>query len=258
MLYYLYERKYKPVHAKYYWHTDHKHRNLDFVRKNTTLPWYIQYMKSQLKDTHKGVSDFSNSNTNLPSKFLKEIAPSLCDVFDVRVTLIFRNPVRRSYSEISAWYRNMTDNENAVQEWKIRDPQKIEQWQLIKQRYPDSISFWKSKLNYPSYMLPDYVTSYNNWRSAFDKVYPIVMEEVWEDSSGLSNFIGCKIDKMHENIYFPERGTKRPESEGLRDQWNSDMQDLSQDDLQYGRKKLDWIYKNYKNQFNYIPTQWEK
>ena len=50
MLYYLYERMYKPVHANYYWHTEHKHRGMDFVRKNTTLSWYIEYMKSRIKE----------------------------------------------------------------------------------------------------------------------------------------------------------------------------------------------------------------
>ena len=84
------------------------------------------------------------------------------------------------------------------------------------------------------------------------------MEEVWEDPSGLSDFIGMTIDKMHDNVYFPERGTKRPEIEGLRDQWSSDMQDLSNDDLQYGRNKLAWVYNNFKSYFNYIPSQWEK
>ena len=258
MLYYLYERKYKPVHAKYYWHTDHKHRKLDFVRKNTTLPWYIEYTKSKIKDSHKGVSDFSNSNSDLPDYFLKEIAPALEKEFDVRVTIIWRNPVRRSYSQISAWYRNMTDNTNAFEEWKIRDPAKLAHWQMIKKQYPDSISFWKSKLDHPSHLVPDYVTNYKNWKSAFKKVYPVIMEEVWEDPSGLSDFIGMKIDKMHENVYFPERGTKRPEIEGLRDQWSSDMQDLSSDDLQYGRNKLAWVYNNFKSYFKYIPSQWER
>ena len=258
MLYYLYERKYKPVHARYYWHTEHKHRGLDFVRKNTTLPWYIQYMKSKLKDSHKGVSDFSNSNSDLPDYFLKEIAPALCEEFDVRVTMIWRHPVRRSYSQISAWYRNMTDNDNAFEGWKIRDPAKLAHWQMIKKQYPDSISFWKSKLDHPSHLVPDYVTNYKNWKSAFKKVYPVIMEEVWEDPSGLSDFIGMKIDKMHENVYFPERGTKRPEIEGLRDQWSSDMQDLSSDDLQYGRNKLAWVYNNFKSYFKYIPSQWER
>ena len=237
LLYYLYERQYKPVHANFYWHTLHKHRGLDFVRKNTTLEWYIEYIKSHIVKSHKGVSDFSNSNTDLPLYFLKQIAPVLEEEFDVRVTTIWRNPVRRSYSQMSAWYK--------------------EKWNDSYQKYPDSISYWRSQLDSPSYLLPDYVKVYNTWSSAFKKVYPVIMEEVWKDSSNLSKFIGHKIDKMHENVYYPERGTQRPEIEGLKDQWSSDLQDLTKEDLQYGRNKLDWIYRNYKDQFKRIPESWQ-
>ena len=80
------------------------------------------------------------------------------------------------------------------------------------------------------------------------------MEEVWEDPSGLSDFIGMKIEKMHDNVYFPERGTKRPEIEGLRDQWESDMQDLSENDLQYGRNKLAWLYNKFEKEFLFMFT----
>ena len=237
LLYYLYERQYKPVHANFYWHTLHKHRGLDFVRKNTTLEWYIEYIKSHIVKSHKGVSDFSNSNTDLPLYFLKQIAPVLEKEFDVRVTTIWRNPVRRSYSQMSAWYK--------------------EKWNDSYQKYPDSISYWRSQLDSPSYLLPDYVKVYNTWSSAFKKVYPVIMEDVWENPSGLSKFIGHKIKKMHANVYYPERGTQRPEIEGLKDQWSSDLRDLTEEDLQYGRNKLDWIYRNYKDQFKRIPESWQ-
>ena len=237
LLYYLYERQYKPVHANFYWHTLHKHRGLDFVRKNTTLDWYIEYIKSHIVKTHKGVSDFSNSNTDLPLYFLKQIAPVLEKEFDVRVTTIWRNPVRRSYSQMSAWYK--------------------EKWNDSYEKYPDSITYWKSQLDSPSHLLPDYVKVYNTWSSAFKKVYPVIMEEVWENPSDLSKFIGHKIEKMHANVYYPERGTQRPEIQGLKDQWSSDLQDLTEEDLQYGRNKLDWIYRNYKHQFKRIPESWQ-
>ena len=216
-------------------------------------------MKSKVVDSHKGVCDFSNSNGDLPDYFLKEIAPALEEEFDVRVTMIWRHPVRRSYSQISAWYKMSTENDKAYEGWKIRDPAKLAHWQMIKEQYPDSISFWKSKLDRPEpYLVPDYIKNLNNWKSAFKKVYPVIMEEVWEDPSGLSDFLGMKIDRMHDNVYFPERGTSRPEIEGLRDQWSSDMQDLSDNDLQYGRNKLSWVYNNFKSYFNYIPSQWER
>ena len=56
---------------------------------------------------------------------------------------------------------------------------------------------------------------------------------------------------MHDNEYYPERGTCRPEIPGLSDQWGSDLQDLSEDDLKYGREKLNWLYEEFKNEFGY-------
>ena len=238
VLYYLYEKKYKPVHANFYWHTVHKKRGLDFVLKNTTLQWYIDYIKSHLVDSHLGVSDFSNSNGDLPAYFLKQIAPVLEDNFDVRVTTIWRHPVRRSYSQMSAWY--------------------FKKWNDSHEIYPDSISYWRSQLDRPSHLLPDYVEVYKNWSSAFKKVYPVIMEEVWENPKPLSDFLGVKIEKMSENLYFPERGSNMPHIKGLEHQWQSDMQDLTEEDLQYGRNRLEWVYNNFKSYFNYIPESWEK
>ena len=238
VLYYLYEKNNKPVHANFYWHTVHKKRGLDFVIKNTTLQWYIDYIKSHIVDSHIGVSDFSNSNGDLPAYFLKQIAPVLEENFDVRVTTIWRHPVRRSYSQMSAWY--------------------FKKWNDGHEIYPDSISYWRSQLDSPSHLLPDYVEVYKNWSSAFKKVYPVIMEEVWENPKRLSDFLGVKIEKMSENLYFPERGSNMPQIEGLEHQWQSDMQDLTEEDLQYGRNRLEWVYNNFKSYFNYIPESWEK
>lgn len=259
MLYYIYERKYKPEHAQYYWETDHKHRGFDFVKKDTTLNDYIKYIKSHVKNSHLGVSDFSNSNADLPEHFLKEISPILQKYFKVTVTTIWRNPVRRSYSQISAWYGHLTDNTNAPKQWKLRDPDKLLRWKKIKEKYPDSISFWKSQLDRPSHLVPNYVTIYKNWSSAFPKVMPLVMGELWGDlrtRNELCWFLGHDIGEMHDNVYFPERGTSRPEIHGLRDQWSSDLQDLSDDDIKYGKRKLDWLYEDYINQFGTIPSSW--
>ena len=271
MLYYMWERKYKPEHAKYYWETHHSLRTdhltkatgrkykLDFIKEDTTLDFYIQYMKSRLEDGYRGVSDFSNSNGDLPGKFLKEIAPTLEEHFDVRITMIFRNPIRRSYSQISNWYKNFTDQENADDAWKANDENVIKRWKKIKERYPDSISYWRQQLieRDPTF-LRSYVETYKNYKSAFTKVFPLVMEEVWEDPSSLSNFIGHDIDEMDLNLYFPERGTNMPKIKGSKHQYDSDMQTLSKDDLKYGREKLDWLYKEFKTQFGYIPPSWQE
>ena len=52
--------------------------------------------------------------------------------FKVTVTTIWRDPVRRSYSQISNWYKHLTDNDNAPDVWKVRDPDKLLRWEKIK------------------------------------------------------------------------------------------------------------------------------
>ena len=270
MLYYICERKYVPDHAKYYWKNHHSPRidisirtnkkyKSDFIKEDTTLDFYIQYMKSRVQDGYRGISDFSNSNGDLPEYFLKEIAPSLEEHFDVRITMIFRNPIRRSYSQISNWYKNFTDQELAPESWNANDENVINQWKKIKEKYPDSISYWKHQLiKREPWYLRSYVEIYKIYKNAFTKVFPIVMEEVWEDPSELSDFIEHPITSMWENVYYPERGTKGPRIKGGYHQWGSDMQDLSEDDLKYGREKLDWLYKEFKTQFGYIPPSWQE
>tara|TARA_B100000427_G_scaffold41051_1_gene29746 strand:+ start:726 stop:1637 length:912 start_codon:yes stop_codon:yes gene_type:complete len=260
MLYYMYERKYVSKHAEYFWKTNHSQRNdKDFIKEDTTIEYYIDYMKSQVKDGYRGVADFSNSNGSIPSYFLKEIAPILQDHFDITVTTIWRHPVRRSYSQVSNWYRELTENDKAPEQWKLRDESKVSLWKQIKKEYPDSISYWKHQLvEKPWHLIPSYVKIYKNYKSAFPKVLPLIMEEVWKDPSELSKFIEHSIPTMHDNVYYPERGTNRPEIIGLSDQYNSDMQDLSEDDLKYGRRKLDWLYEEFKTQFGYIPPSWQE
>ena len=66
----------------------------------------------------------------------------------------------------------------------------------------------------------------------------------------------CHPHEMHPNVYYPEMGTRRPEIDGLGDQWRSDMQDLTQEDLEEGREKLDWLYQAWYNEFGSIPDSW--
>ena len=258
MLYYIYAKKYQPKKAEDYWNNNHSLRtHKDFIKEDTTLDYYIEYMKSKLIDGYRGVSDFSNSNLSLPKHFLQEIAPILEKHFDVTVTTIWRNPVRRSYSQISNWYRHLTDQDNAPPQWKINDDNEANRWQKIKKDYPDSLSFWRNKLLERNHVfLPSYVKIYKNWKSAFSKVNFTIMEEVWKDPNKLSKFLDHPIPTMHVNVYYPERGTKRPEIEGLFDQWGSDLQDLSNEDLKYGREKLNWIYQEFEEEFGYIPHGW--
>ena len=85
----------------------------------------------------------------------------------------------------------------------------------------------------------------------------VVMEELWEgETRALSNFLDFPINTVHENVYYPERGTKAPHYEYLRDQWISDIHDLDIKTWEYAMSNMGWVYKDFKDTFGYIPDKW--
>ncbi len=69
----------------------------------------------------------------------------------------------------------------------------------------------------------------------------------------LSKFLDFNIDKLWPNAYFPEMGTKAPHYEYLKDQWSSDMEDLTEEDLEFGRKYLKKYYDDWYKCFGSMP-----
>ena len=63
---------------------------------------YVYYYQSLID---KRVVDFSNSNADLSSEYIDMVAPVLKEHFDVKVTMIVRDPVRRFYSMCVHNYR---------------------------------------------------------------------------------------------------------------------------------------------------------
>jgi len=66
-----------------------------------TIQKYIDYHKAHwenIKDNYKSLVDFSNSNGALNPSFLKKYIPILQNDFDIKVVMIFRDPVRREWS----------------------------------------------------------------------------------------------------------------------------------------------------------------
>ena len=98
--------------ARWYWESQHSHRTESYIKKDYTLFDYIEYVKNR-----NGLLDFSNSNQALPEHFLQRIAPILQEEFNVTVTLIWRDPVRRSYSQLSDIYKQKTKKPKP--QWKI-------------------------------------------------------------------------------------------------------------------------------------------
>ncbi len=255
ILYYLYLLQTDPKQAKRYFDTRHKFRvqsainsnaqTLDteylqnIFKKRSTIHTYIKYhldcWERNRKKGYIGISDFSNSNSMLPSEFLATIKNELEKHFTVKATVIFRNPVKRSYSEASVEYKYNT--EQSPMEWQggtadVRG-------------YKDSIAYWKSKrIDHNC----DYVGIYKNWKKVFD-TYPIIMEDLWCDQSGLSAFLGCDINSVHQNVYSYNYGL-------YQDHTPQDLQELSDADLIWGMNKLGKVYEEWDKEFGYIPQSW--
>jgi len=190
----------------------------------TSIDKYIEYFRrhyENLNGEYKYVADFSNKNCTLFPEFLMDIRDNILEVFDVKVTMIFRDPIRR------IWSNNYCNMEKVFH----KDAKKKRQWH--------------------------YDEMYKNHANAWGKenVYPIIMEDVWQDPSGLADFLGVKIDRMHENCYWPEMGMNIPKYQWLRDQYQRELAPIPYD---YLRERLDFLYVNFEKCFGYIPKEWCK
>ena len=197
------------------------------------IKYYLKHWEN-MKCDFKSVADFSNNNAVLTIPFMKEIKPALEESFDIKVTMIFRDPIRRLWSSINRVCH--------------REQEKTEE------HFKYCVSGIMEENTY-------YSEIHNRWRNVWgkDRVHMIVMEEL---SAGnvdkLSEFLEYPIERVHENCYYPEMGTKAPHYEGLSDQWLSDKVDLNKETWEYAREHMDPIYKHFKYTFGYIPELWGK
>ncbi len=75
------------------------------------LQRYIAYYK-RLWETlqenncpYQGVADFSNANGWIPPQYLPNIIEQLSVYFDVKALIVVRDPIRRLWSEVNAFYK---------------------------------------------------------------------------------------------------------------------------------------------------------
>ena len=203
-----------------------------YFSRPLTIEKYVSYYKKHwenIKCDYQSVCDFSNNNAALTSDFMLGVKNELIKHFDVKVIMIFRDPIRRLYS----FSRN-----NETFQKRLEGP------------LDDSIREYKGwKYSY-------YDEIYHNYRMVWgDSVYYIIMEEFWENPKGLSEFLDFPITKVHENVYWPERGSNAPKHDYLRDQW-SDEEDISQESIDLAKKRMDSIYQDFNDTFGYIPDSW--
>ena len=189
---------------------------------NISLSKYIELYKNNAKG-YDAVTDFTNSNQTLPMNFLVEIKQRLEEHFDIKVIMIFRNPVRRLFSECSTWYNH---------KWvETKQPTAKDYFMEVL----DTVGPTKSE-NYAYY--------FNNWKIAGYNPHPIIMEDLYTPESNtlqeLKDYLEVPVD-LYPTAYWPEKGIDAPIIEGLNCQ-KSDTETLSKDEYEYARKKLTHYY----------------
>ena len=210
-----------------------------FANKEINIEKYIKYYLKHwdnVKEDFQSVADFSNQNAVLSVPFMKKIKPKLLEHFDVKVTMIFRDPIRRLWSSINRVCH--FDLEKTKEHFKF----------CVSGRMEDNV-----------YYSDIYNRHCNVWGK--ENVHMIVMEELWSDYGkmiDLSNFLDFPITKIHENVYYPEMGTKAPKLRGLPDQWKSDKLDLDKETWEYASEHMNHVYKSFEYTFGYIPTNWRE
>lgn len=147
----------KPSHLQY--------PGFDYNFKLGNVNDYISYYHKvwhHIKPEYSSVGDFSNTFALMSKSFLESIRDDILNAFDLKITIILRDPVRRLYSQ------------NLYYDYDR----------------PDSLS-WYGKI---------YKTWASVFGE--DRICPIIMEEMWDgDTIKLEDFLGIKIDTIHPNCY---------------------------------------------------------
>ena len=195
-----------------------------FFSLPTSIEKYIEYYKKHweyLDGQYKSLGDFCNKMTVANEEYLCYLRDKLSEHFDIKITLIFRDPVRKIWSQAGTQRSKIYNTKGGIRQSSL------------------------------------YGKVYEKYVRVFgkDRVLPMVMERIWEDPSELSDFLGHPIIKMHRNAYYPERGTNIKEFPEFCDQWRNEKNPIDYDRL---RKEFDLCYQDYERVFGEVPVEWGK
>ena len=199
---------------------------------------YIDYYKElwkHVKGEYAAVGDFSNQGFLLSEEFMLSIKDRLLEEFDVKITMIFRDPVRRLFSRTSKTCQHYFDM-TPVEYFKHHIEDHLDKNAHYHETYERFVRVWGK-----------------------DRVHMIVMEELWSDYDkmiDLSEFLNFPLTKVHENVYYPDKGPNAPKYDYLKDQWCSNTVHLDKSTWEFGMEHLDWIYSGFSKTFGYIPKEW--
>ena len=151
----------------------------------------------------------------------------LMSEFDIRVLVIVRDPVRRTFSR----YLN-----------KLQEGLSDQPLELIVKNHAKKI---------------------NNLYKTFgkDRTHVTVMEELWEGDGTakkeLSQFLDHPITNLWKNLYAPDRGHLVEFDKDVPCQaFGQDLLKLTPEIYYHYRKKYDHVYQTWKQEFGSLPMHW--
>tara|TARA_Y100001970_G_C14220947_1_gene852636 strand:+ start:460 stop:1362 length:903 start_codon:yes stop_codon:yes gene_type:complete len=194
-----------------------------------TIGKYMQYyydVWNIVKDEYQSVANYDNVIGELSYEFFDKYHYTLSSHFNIKVGIIVRDPVRRSWSEETLW-----DN---------------------KFRYYDEPRDWSFSNKY--FEIYDKLSKY--FTTQF-----IVMEELWEgdgkEKEKLSNYINYPIKDLYRNAFSPDRGHLQEKISGLMDQCQK-QPELTEKEYYKGKKVFSEVYDEWIRRFGKLPLNWGK
>ena len=224
-----------------------------------TIKRYIDfYLKlyEAVKNDYRAVADFTNYNFEIPEHILTQIRDEMSEYFDIRVTFQFRDPIRRYFSEVGKFIQHQSILPGI-------SSHKIKHNAYVKAK--EHINLFKHYLTSQSIFPPAYYTqNIEKYKRVFgeDRVLPIIMEQFWnperktEQCERLSDFLNHKITYIHENAYYPDMGKNAPHYEGLKDQWDSDFEDMTPQLYEWAKQYLGFAYSDWEKCYETLPEEW--
>ena len=225
-----------------------KEEKINWMSPPFTIQKYCHFYRNhwlelQNSSNYKAVADFSNINFSLPEEKIKKIKPFLDEWFDTKVIMVFRDPVRRIFSEYQSRYY-------------------VQHFGRV---YPNAMSYLTADLDKGTCSESptgnsgaEYIQHYRKWKKYFP-IHAVVMEEFWDgNTKPLSNFLDYEIKDLHPNCYWPEMGVNAPHIPGLRDQWSSDHEEMTPQFYAKTKKKLQSAYDEWIDEFGSLPETWGK
>ena len=188
------------------------------------IDFYLALYYHVVSKGYKSVgSNYIGHRYNVPNNELKEIQSE----FDIKVLFIARDPIRRAWGQ----YLNKFDRNELPCQLNIKD----------------------------------YVKALKEVRMVYGEsnVYVTVMEELWEGDGAecekLSQFLDHPIKKsdLWKNLYAPDRGHYVKFDKDVPCQAHcQELLELTPEIYWYYRKKFDYVYKNWEEQFGQLPLFW--